>query len=189
MIISSIYKWISCFQIFLHENKSLNFFSNWETSNPPLLPIFKVVDIILAAVLDSYLAAGVLKEWKPFIQSIGMSTSGYSDLTRVDSIFEKLLVHNYKFHTCFGVLKKPEVYQVCKCIGSSHKSIYIRYYLLEKCLPSVLQSPIVLSLDIFIRSLLLLFCTHFWRNRCPYPFSGLTSEICLCSLLFWRNLQ
>ena len=138
--------------------------------------IFKV-DFFLE--LDSYLAAGVLKEWKAFIQSIGMSTSGYSDLTRVDSIFEKLLVHNYKFHTCFGVLKKPEVYQVCKCIGSSHKIIYIRYYLLEKCLPSVLQSPIVLSLDIFIRSLLLLFCTHFWRNSCSYAFSGIKAEMCL----------
>ena len=68
---------------------------------------------------------------------------------------------------------------------------HLCYYFLEKCLPSVLQSPIVLCLDIFIRSLLLLFCTHFWRNRCPYAYSGIKAEICLevIFLLFWSEKQ
>ena len=57
-------------------------------------------------------------------------------------------------------------------------SLELIFHIMYKYVPWLICS-LIFGLDIFIRSLLLLFCTHFWRNSCSYAFSGIKAEMCL----------
>ena len=118
--------WIPFNQIFLKGYKSLSFFSNWELSHPPQIPIFKVLDIILATVHN---------ETKVIL------TSYYSDskIWNVISLLSCVILYNSVKYEIVGFFSKCKYKKnfnwLClhvwflSCLHSPNTHVYVPFWL------------------------------------------------------------